>query len=107
MGYYECTSEPGPPPVEDVARELELINANVEGECEVRLQVYDDGEWMMHYGDPGWDQDHRGYWGASSVPGVGGPDMQPREFDSKEMAEDLIDQVQEAYAWANTSSHRE
>lgn len=37
---------------------------------DIRLQIYDDGTWSFHSGDSSYDQDHRGYWGSSSV----GPD---------------------------------
>lgn len=34
---------------------------------EVRLQVMSGGAWYIHTGDPSYDQDHRGYWGAGFV----------------------------------------
>lgn len=36
-------------------------------DTDVRLQVYEDGEWAVRYGPSDYDQDHRGYWGAASV----------------------------------------
>lgn len=33
---------------------------------DVRLQLH-DGSWELHTGDSSYDQDHRGYWGASSI----------------------------------------
>ena len=33
----------------------------------VRLQVYEDGSWAIRTGSPDYDQDHHGYWGASSL----------------------------------------
>lgn len=39
-------------------------------EIDVRLQVYEDGKWAIRAGCSDYDQDHRGYWGASSVFGT-------------------------------------
>jgi hypothetical protein len=65
---------------EDVAREVrryaeELRTfrpediANEEGKPggDIRLQVTEEG-WEVHTGDPSYDTDHRGKWGASWVP---------------------------------------
>lgn len=49
-------------------RALREGNASVEGECDVRLQVTPDG-WRLWWGLSDYDLDHRGFWGASSVPG--------------------------------------
>jgi hypothetical protein len=38
-------------------------------DCDVRLQVYPDGAWAVRWGLSDYDQDHRGYWGASSIDG--------------------------------------
>lgn len=90
------------PSVVEVAQELENINISVDsaidvqGEPEgvdVRLQVYPDGAWTIHSGSSDYDQDHRGYWGASSVPGLVNGVAQ--EFDSAFVAKDLIDQCAE------------
>ena len=32
---------------------------------DVRLQIYKDGSWAIRSGSSDYDQDHRGYWGAS------------------------------------------
>ena len=40
---------------------------NEEPYTDCRLQVH-EGSWCLHTGDPGYDQDHRGYWGSSSIP---------------------------------------
>lgn len=32
----------------------------------IRLQVTDD-DWIIHHGDPGFDLDHHGHWGATTV----------------------------------------
>lgn len=81
------------PSIEDVAREVDCVNNLwAEGEIDIRLQVYPDGEWALHYGGAGYDTDHRGYWGSSSVPGNGKP------IKAREIASDLIDQMQEQAA---------
>lgn len=81
------------PAIAAVAEYLRGVNARVDGDCDVRLQVYDDGgTWAVRYGSSDYDQDHRGYWGASSVPGRG------KRFDSKGIARDLIEQCKEAKA---------
>lgn len=87
------------PSIADVARELRGINANVEGDCDVRLQVWDDGQWRVHYGDSSYDQDHRGFWGSSSVPGVNAKG-QVQRFDARAVAKDLIEQAREDFASA-------
>jgi hypothetical protein len=43
-----------------------LIQEDLE-ETEVRLQVYENGNWKVRYGDPSFDVDHLGYWGCSLV----------------------------------------
>ena len=81
------------PSIKDVARDLRLINANVENECDVRLQVYDDGTWAIRYGLSDYDTDHHGYWGASSIPGV--VNGKVIRFNSVGIAADLICQAKE------------
>lgn len=34
---------------------------------DVRLQVISSGYWGLAHGDPSYDQDHRGFWGASCI----------------------------------------
>lgn len=89
------------PSIEEVARELRGINkaydsagrpGDEDDSIDVRLQVYEDGAWAVRWGLSDYDQDHRGYWGASSVPGSN------RRFDSKATARDLIAQAQEQEA---------
>lgn len=67
----------GWPSVDEIFSELVAIQANLKAsndpkilECDVRLQVsVDSGEvtWAVHSGDASYDQDHRGFWGASSI----------------------------------------
>lgn len=87
------------PSVKDVAHDLRLINAEEafpgdEGGCyiDVRLQVTPDGEWYLHSGAASYDTDHRGFWGAASVPGNG------RRFGSAVVARDLIAQCRDDHA---------
>ncbi len=83
------------PTISDVAAELRNINKQTlepddadEG-IDVRLQVYPDGQWAVRWGSSDYDQDHRGFWGAASVPGNN------RRFSSTDVARDLIDQARE------------
>ena len=60
---------------------------------DVRLQVWEDGKWAVHVCSPDFDQDHRGYWGASLL-----------SYDRQnltDLARDLIDQCAEAIAMGN------
>lgn len=84
------------PSIEAVAEALRDVNANVEGECDVRLQVYEDGQWAIRYGLSDYDSDHRGFWGASSIPGA--VKGRARRFDSREIARELIEQAREMRA---------
>ena len=56
---------------------------------DVRLQVYDNGSWAVRHGDPQYDLDHRGFWGAGSVPG------DCRRFRSEDVARELLSQAKE------------
>src|SRR4029078_13330896 len=56
------------------------------GECiDVRLQVQSDG-WTVHFGDSSYDQDHRGFWGASCI---------VTTSNCREVARDLIEQAKD------------
>ena len=60
---------------------------------DVRLQVWEDGNWAVHVGLSDFDQDHRGYWGASCL-----------SYDRQnltELARELIDQCADALAMDN------
>lgn len=67
----------GWPSVDDIFTQLVAIQAEVKAwkdpevvETDVRLQVRvaaGEASWEVHSGDASFDQDHRGYWGASSV----------------------------------------
>lgn len=83
------------PNIRAVAAVLRLVNRGPsttepgvdDSFIDVRLQVYDDGSWMVRHGDPQYDQDHRGFWGTGSVPGDG------KRFRSKELARELLEQA--------------
>lgn len=57
------------------------------GWLDVRLQVSGDG-WAVHYGDASYDQDHRGYWGASCL---------SRETNCRELARELIAECEDSF----------
>ena len=60
---------------------------------DVRLQVLENGKWAVHVCPSDYDQDHRGYWGASFL-----------SYDRQnltDLARDLIDQAAESIAMAN------
>ncbi len=93
------------PSVADVARKLREVHscfdpstgsyadpADDDAFVEVRLQVYPDGQWAIREGDPSFDTDHHGFWGAGSVPAWNEP------FESHEMAAELLYQAMEHYA---------
>lgn len=80
------------PTVSEVAKNLVGINKYDGDEDEgidVRLQVYEDGQWAVRFGSSDYDQDHRGFWGSSSVPGS------RKRFNSRAVAADLIDQCED------------
>jgi hypothetical protein len=89
------------PSIKDVAAELRELNENVEGECDVRLQVYEGGKWCIRYGDSSYDQDHRGAFGASCIPGV--VNGKAVRFNSEVIAKDLLRQVREVAEFGETS----
>jgi hypothetical protein len=81
------------PSIEAVAHALRHVNANVEGECDVRLQVWEDGEWAVRWGLSDYDTDHRGFWGAGSVPGVAKGKV--TRFNTRDLAAELIRQAKD------------
>jgi len=73
-------------------KDVKLSKADAAEGVDVRLQVMDDGEWILHVGLSDYDQDHRGYWGAAGVPGNG------RRFNATAVARDLLEQAKEHHA---------
>ena len=62
---------------------------------DVRLQIQEPGPpvlWCLHYGSSDYDQDHRGYWGSSSL----GADTTDEECLA--IANELVDQAEESFA---------
>ncbi len=83
------------PGVADIAVELVVGSVDhIHGDqpVDVRLQVYPGGNgWAIHWGDPSFDPDHLGYWGAGSV------DCPISQADAVALAEDLRDQAVDDY----------
>ncbi len=94
------------PSIDEVARDLVQINKmSLEPEdadegIDVRLQVRPGHGWELHYGSADYDQDHRGFWGASSVPGNN------RRFKSRDVARNLIEQAKDEYAMSEHIGRR-
>jgi len=63
---------------------------------DVRLQFYPNGSWAVRTGLSDFDQDHRGFWGASSM-GL--------DTSAEALAQELVDQVLEAVAAMHGDSH--
>lgn len=73
-----------------VAQALRRIQKTVDSEVDVRLQVYPDGEWAVRWGLSDYDQDHRGYWGASVMDPADDHEMLFR------IAREMIDQAEDS-----------
>jgi hypothetical protein len=84
------------------ANKIKLRAEDADEGIDVRLQVgpgsggWANGKsymsWQLHVGPSDYDQDHRGYWGASSVPGNN------RRFNATAVARDLLEQAKEHHA---------
>lgn len=68
------------------------------GECEdedeievieVRVQIFPDGSYEFHSGDPQYDTNHQGYWGYS--------DISPNTDNLTDVAEDMIEEALDEY----------
>lgn len=79
--------------LKDVADQLDpdADGAEEETTCDVRLQVWKDGQWAVHHGPSDYDQDHRGAWGASGI--AAGASMKA----CRSVARDLIRQAREQW----------
>lgn len=85
------------PSVAEVAGALRTVQKSclVEvDQTDVRLQVQEDGSWNVHFGAPDYDQDHRGFWGASVITDEDGAG------ELANVACDLIQQAQDSFAQA-------
>lgn len=88
------TGKPKFPSIPTVAKALREANTHVlDGEMDVRLQVFEDGQWALRTGDSQYDQDHRGYWGSGILDG--------KRFNSENLARDLLNQAKEQHATGN------
>jgi len=67
------------------------IPSNEDGAFDVRLRVVHD-DWQLLWGDPSFDLDHRGDWGASTISRCDPADA------LQSIAIDLLDQVQQSMA---------
>jgi hypothetical protein len=56
---------------------------------DVRLQMDDEGGWIIHWGLADYDTDHTGYWGSGTIAGS--------NTNFAELAADLISQAVDAY----------
>jgi hypothetical protein len=84
-----------------VAMRLGDIQGQIDDTCEVRLQVYESGEWAVRWGSADYDQDHLGYWGASFL----SPTDTASEITA--LAQDLIDQVSDQQAFTALDIYNE
>ena len=76
----------------DLLSAAEYANPADNGDCvDVRLR-YHNGDWSLLTGDASYDQDHRGYWGCSSV------SSETTADDARQIAEQLVEDVLE-HAW--------
>lgn len=87
------------PSIKNVASALQDVSADLrtdgndyseENACDVRLQVYPNGDWALRVGLSDYDTDHHGYWGASCLDG--------KRFNSRTTAKYLIEQAREQKA---------
>ena len=53
---------------------------------DVRLQVYDNGEWAIRTGDSQYDTDHNGYWGSGFL---------TRATNCRELAREMIEEAKD------------
>ncbi len=74
----------------DIKRDIVYSGEVDANGCDVRLQVREHEEggmaWAVHFGSSDYDQDHRGFWGASSL---------DRRSNCRAVARDLIEQAAE------------
>lgn len=84
------------PSIQKVAQALRAAHRDIdwrdgeEPDCDVRLQVYEDGAWALRVGPSDYDLDHRGFWGASCLP--------RGRFRSVDLARNLLDQARDQHA---------
>lgn len=81
------------PTIKMVSRELKDLKSHVDfsknnPEIDVRLQVYENGQWAIRLGLSDYDQDHHGFWGSSCL---------SSRCNCVDIARDLLDQVKDQY----------
>jgi hypothetical protein len=84
--------------IQEVFRYLQTVVANADSEfdeegidCRLQLRVSgDEYTWAVHTGDSSYDQDHRGYWGASSYNST--LDEQQCAYLARELVEQALEQ---------------
>jgi len=83
------------PTVREIVLDLESYREELaeygEPDGDVRLQVLPNGEWELWTGDPSYDTDHRGYWGAGTL------DAEASALEMRELARDLIEEARDAW----------
>lgn len=75
---------------QEVYRTLQCIDTSDTGDSDyldVRLQLSANGSFDVHTGDPSYDTDHRGFWGASTL---------SRDADDLELQDVALELVEEA-----------
>lgn len=86
------------PSLEEVTAHLVAIHEDCTANCtfgdteedesvDVRLQVSASGAWDVHSGDPCYDTDHNGYWGAACI---------SEEDTAETLAETAADLIEQA-----------
>jgi hypothetical protein len=84
------------PTIQDVSDEVyshvqDLKNWQID-EGDIRLQVYENGGWIVRTGDASFDTDHSGFWGASSIA------SNANKRQCRETARELIGQARDQQA---------
>ena len=75
--------------------DLDINHGEDQAYIDVRLQLQANGSFVVHFGDPSYDQDHRGFWGSSSI---------AVDTDLEETAHDLLDQALDAQSQSEHQS---
>ena len=84
--------------LERVSADFEECDDDDESYLDIRLQISESdygsdygSEWSIHTGSSDYDQDHRGFWGCSSISG------EESTEDIIEIVEDIVEQAEEEY----------
>ena len=83
------------PSIKDVAGALIRAKRQIGSDdmfvLDVRLQVLEDEDWVIHTGDAQYDTDHSGFWGAGYL---------TKCSNCRDLARDLINEAAEQAAMA-------